>query len=66
MQWRAFLMLALASQLAGCGYNTFQSQDEQVERGVVGGGQPVSAARRPDPESRRHRARVRRDRSRPC
>ena len=30
MQWRAFLMLALASQLAGCGYNTFQSQDEQI------------------------------------
>jgi LemA protein len=30
MQWRAFLMVAVAGQLAGCGYNTFQSQDEQV------------------------------------
>ena len=31
MQWRAFLLLALASQLAGCGYNTFQAQDEQIK-----------------------------------
>ena len=30
MQWRAFLVLAAVGQLAGCGYNTFQSQDEQV------------------------------------
>ncbi len=31
MQRRAFLVLALASQLAGCGYNTFQAQDEQIK-----------------------------------
>ena len=31
MQWRAFLIVALASQLAGCGYNTFQAQDEQIK-----------------------------------
>ena len=30
MHWRAFLVLVFAAQLSGCGYNTFQSQDEQV------------------------------------
>jgi LemA protein len=30
MRWRAFLVLIFAAQLSGCGYNTFQSQDEQV------------------------------------
>jgi LemA protein len=30
MQWRAFVVLAAVGHLAGCGYNTFQSQDEQV------------------------------------
>src|SRR5262245_11766024 len=30
MQWRAFLIMAVACQLAGCGYNTFQAQDEQI------------------------------------
>jgi LemA protein len=31
MQWRAFLIVAVAGQLAGCGYNTIQAQDEQVK-----------------------------------
>ena len=30
MRWRAFLILVFAAPLSGCGYNTFQSQDEQV------------------------------------
>jgi len=30
MQWRAFLVLIVAAQLSGCGYNRFQSQDEQI------------------------------------
>jgi LemA protein len=29
--WRPFLVVIAALQLAGCGYNTFQSQDEQVK-----------------------------------
>ncbi|HLF12281.1 MAG TPA: LemA family protein [Gammaproteobacteria bacterium] len=30
MRWRAFLILVFAALVSGCGYNTFQSQDEQV------------------------------------
>jgi LemA protein len=29
--WRIVVTLALLSQLGGCGYNTFQSQDEQIK-----------------------------------
>ena len=29
--WRLILTLVLVTQLAGCGYNTFQSQDEQIK-----------------------------------
>jgi LemA protein len=29
--WRLILTVLLATQLAGCGYNTFQSQDEQIK-----------------------------------
>jgi LemA protein len=29
--WRLILTVALVPQLAGCGYNTFQSQDEQIK-----------------------------------
>jgi LemA protein len=29
--WRFILTVVLATQLAGCGYNTFQSQDEQIK-----------------------------------
>jgi LemA protein len=28
--WRLIVMLLLAGQLSGCGYNTFQTQDEQI------------------------------------
>jgi LemA protein len=31
MKWRTFATMLLALQLAGCGYNTFQMQDEQVK-----------------------------------
>jgi LemA protein len=30
MRWRMLFVVIVATQLAGCGYNTFQSQDEQV------------------------------------
>ena len=29
--WRLIFMIVLVTQLAGCGYNTFQSQDEQIK-----------------------------------
>ena len=29
--WRLILTVVLSTQLAGCGYNTFQSQDEQIK-----------------------------------
>ena len=29
--WRLILTVVLVTQLAGCGYNTFQSQDEQIK-----------------------------------
>jgi LemA protein len=29
--WRPILSLVLATQLIGCGYNTFQAQDEQIK-----------------------------------
>jgi LemA protein len=29
--WRLILTVLLATQLAGCGYNTFQAQDEQIK-----------------------------------
>jgi len=29
--WRLLLIIGLAVQLSGCGYNTFQTQDEQVK-----------------------------------
>jgi LemA protein len=29
--WRPIPILVLATQLAGCGYNTFQAQDEQIK-----------------------------------
>ena len=31
MRWRMLFVVIVATQLAGCGYNTFQSQDEQVK-----------------------------------
>jgi LemA protein len=31
MRWQPVLILLVASQLSGCGYNTFQSQDEQIK-----------------------------------
>jgi LemA protein len=31
MMWRTFVWLVLALPLAGCGYNTFQTQDEQIK-----------------------------------
>ena len=31
MRWPPVLILLVASQLSGCGYNTFQSQDEQIK-----------------------------------
>ncbi|HUQ51490.1 MAG TPA: LemA family protein [Gammaproteobacteria bacterium] len=29
--WRAFVLIVLLPQLAGCGYNAFQTQDEQIK-----------------------------------
>jgi LemA protein len=29
--WRTMVTIVLAAQLAGCGYNTFQTQDEQIK-----------------------------------
>ena len=29
--WRALAVILLLPQLAGCGYNTFQTQDEQIK-----------------------------------
>jgi LemA protein len=31
MRWRMLFVVIVVTQLAGCGYNTFQSQDEQVK-----------------------------------
>ena len=47
--WRWSALLGLP----GCGYNDFQSLDEQVKRRLVGGAEPVPAPRRPDPQHRR-------------
>jgi hypothetical protein len=49
--WMSLMALLSVTLLSGCGYNTLQSGDEQVEGGVVRGAEPVPAPRRPHSQS---------------
>ena len=58
--------LAGALVLSGCGYNDFQTKDEQVKAAWSEVRQPVQAPRRPHPEPRERGAGLRRSRRRTC